>query len=104
MTSHYERVFSLEDLPANAAKSVTVGGCEILVCNAKGAIYAVQNLCTHQRAKLEGGRIRNCFISCPLHGAMFDLKTGIPKGQLTNVPLKTYATRVVDGFIEVCVG
>jgi 3-phenylpropionate/trans-cinnamate dioxygenase ferredoxin component len=103
MTSHYERVLSLEELPANASKSVAIGGHDILVCNAKGEIYAVQNLCTHQRAKLEGGRIRNCFISCPLHGVMFDLKTGVPKGQLTNVPLKTYDTRVVDGFIEICI-
>lgn len=103
MSETYEQVMSLEDLPPNSSKAVELKGTDVLVCNAKGDIYAVQNLCTHQRAKLEGGRIRNCFISCPLHGVMFDLKTGIPKGQMTNVPLKTFSTRIVDGMIEVAV-
>lgn len=103
MSETYEQVMSLDDLPPNSSKAVELNGIDVLVCNAKGDIYAVQNLCTHQRAKLEGGRIRNCFISCPLHGVMFDLKTGIPKGQMTNVPLKTFSTRIVDGMIEVAI-
>jgi len=103
MTEKYEAVFPLEDLPPNSSKGVEVGGVDVLICNAKGDLYAVQNMCTHQRAKLEGGRIRNCFISCPLHGVMFDLKTGVPKGQMTNVPLKTFPVRVENGMIEVAV-
>lgn len=103
MSEDFQRVMPLDDLPVNSSKAVDVGGQNILVCNAKGDVYAVINMCTHQRAKLEGGRIRNCAISCPLHGVMFDLKTGVPKGTMTNVPLKTFATRIVDGYIEISV-
>ncbi len=101
MSQSFTRLFPVAELEVGQARAVEIDGTDILVCNAKGDIYAVQNLCTHQKAKLEGGRIRNCFISCPLHGVMFDLKTGVPKGQMTNVPLKTFATRIVDDFIEV---
>ena len=103
MSDNFRQVMPLEELPANASKAVVIEDRDILFCNAKGEIYAVQNMCTHQRSKLEGGRIRNCKISCPLHGVMFDLKTGEPRGQLTNVPLETFPVRVVDGMIEVAV-
>lgn len=101
MAEHFHRLFATETLAPNSSKTVEVGGEQILVCNANGEFYAVQHMCTHQRAELEGGRIRNCMISCPLHGARFDLRDGSTKGQLTNISLKTYPVRVVDGFVEV---
>jgi len=101
MSEHFHRICSVEEIPANGSKPVEIEGVDVLLCHAGDEFYAVQNLCTHQRAKLEGGRIRNCFISCPLHGARFDLRDGSTKGQLTNVPLKTFPVRVVDGFVEV---
>ncbi|BFM08295.1 Rieske (2Fe-2S) protein [Halioxenophilus aromaticivorans] len=103
MNSEYTRLFPVADLSPGQAKAVEIDGVDLLVCNAKGDFYAVQNMCTHQKAKLEGGRIRNCFISCPVHGVMFDLKTGVPKGTMTTIPLKTYDLRVVDEHLEVCV-
>jgi 3-phenylpropionate/trans-cinnamate dioxygenase ferredoxin component len=75
---------------------VTINGKNILICKANGDFYAVDNICTHQRAELTGGRIRNCFLACPLHGVRFDLRTGKPMGELTRVPLKTYDVRLAD--------
>lgn len=101
MTQSFIRLFPVSDLEVGQAKSVEVEGVDILVANAKGEIYAVENMCTHQRAKLEGGRIRNCFIACPVHGVMFDLKTGVPKGQMTKIPLKRFPVRIADDYVEV---
>lgn len=103
MSDNFQRICAVDDIPANSGKPVLIGGVDVLVCHASGEFYAIENLCTHQRAKLEGGRIRNCFISCPLHGARFDLRDGSTKGELTKIPVKTFATRVVDGFVEVAV-
>lgn len=97
----FHRLFAADSLPPNSTKAVEIEGRDILVCHAKDEFFAVQNLCTHQAAKLEGGRIRSCFISCPLHGVMFDLRNGVPKGQLTDKPLATFETRIVEGFVEV---
>lgn len=103
MSENFHPVFAAEELAPGSGKPVMVEGQEILVCNANGEFYAIENMCTHQRAKMEGGRIRNCFISCPLHGQRFDLRDGSPKGQLTRVPLKTFPVRIVDGQVEVAV-
>jgi 3-phenylpropionate/trans-cinnamate dioxygenase ferredoxin subunit len=91
------------DLANNDSRAVTLNGSKVLVCRAGGELYAVENRCTHQAAELEGGRIRGCFISCPLHGVRFDLRDGSPMGQLTREALPTYEVRVVDGVIEVAV-
>ena len=91
------------DLANNDSRAVTLNGIKVLVCRAGGELYAVENRCTHQEAELEGGRIRGCFISCPLHGVRFDLRDGTPMGQLTREALPTYEVRVVDDMIEVAV-
>ncbi|MBT5792046.1 MAG: Rieske 2Fe-2S domain-containing protein, partial [Gammaproteobacteria bacterium] len=54
-----------------------------------------------QNSPLAGGRVRNGFISCPLHGVRFDLRTGEPRGALTRIPVETYAVRDKDGMIVI---
>ena len=97
----FQPAFADAELSDNDSRAVTISGQKVLVCRAGGELYAVQNRCTHQEAELEGGRIRGCFISCPLHGVRFDLSDGTPMGQLTREALATYEVRVVDGMIEV---
>jgi 3-phenylpropionate/trans-cinnamate dioxygenase ferredoxin subunit len=96
MATTTHTLFPAEDLADNESVAVMVEGNDILICKANGSYYAVANNCTHQRAKLAGGRIRNCFLSCPLHGVRFDLRTGVPLGELTRVGLKTYPIRLAD--------
>jgi 3-phenylpropionate/trans-cinnamate dioxygenase ferredoxin component len=100
---NFQRVFPAAELEPNSSRAVEIEGHKLLVCNAGGEFYTVANQCTHQASPLEGGRIRNCFISCPLHGARFNLRDGSTSGQLTNTPLRTFPTRVVDGEVEVAV-
>ncbi len=84
------------DISDKQTVPVTLDGKNILICKANGEFYAVDNQCTHQRAELTGGRIRNCYLACPLHGVRFDLRTGQPMGELTRVPLKTYDVSLAD--------
>ena len=99
----YQPAFSDTELADNDSRAVIINGSMVLICRAAGELYAVENRCTHQEAELEGGRIRGCFISCPLHGVRFDLRDGTPMGQLTRKALLTYEVRVMDGMIEVAV-
>ena len=84
------------DISDKQTVPVTLDGKNILICKANGEFYAVDNQCTHQRAELTGGRIRNCYLACPLHGVRFDLRTRQPLGELTRVPLKTYDVSLAD--------
>lgn len=104
MSVKFEIAFALDALDRNANRAVELGGTSILVCNADGDIFAVENVCSHQTSPLEGGRVRRCMIFCPLHGMPFDLKTGEPRGQLTSKGIKTFPVRITDGMIEIGLG
>jgi 3-phenylpropionate/trans-cinnamate dioxygenase ferredoxin subunit len=97
----YYAAFPAAELANNTSRPIELGGKKVLVCRASNELYAVENRCSHQEAELAGGRIRGCFISCPLHGVRFNLKDGEPMGQLTRVAIPTYPVRVVDEVIEV---
>ena len=82
---------AVEPLAENSSQVIALDGYSILLCNSAGKHYAIANQCSHQDSPLEKGRIRNGYISCPLHGVRFSLETGEPMGvQLTRVPVKTY--------------
>ncbi|MGB1191097.1 MAG: Rieske (2Fe-2S) protein [Pseudomonadales bacterium] len=83
----------MDALASDSRKVIQHEGFCILVCNTGGVHYAIENRCTHQDTSLDEGRIRNGFIACPLHGVRFDLKTGQPRGDLTRIPVQTFAVK-----------
>lgn len=99
--SEFIPVLEVDHLEAESSQLVTVEGRDILLCQSGGEVFAVDPICTHQRESLAGGRIRRGHVSCPLHGARFNLRTGEPVGQLTRVPLKTYDVQVESGVVAI---
>jgi 3-phenylpropionate/trans-cinnamate dioxygenase ferredoxin subunit len=68
-------------------------GDAILLCNVDGAIYAIEDTCTHDGEALDGGPLEGCEIECPRHGARFDVTTGAALTLPAFLPVKTYAVR-----------
>ncbi|HTF51428.1 MAG TPA: bifunctional 3-phenylpropionate/cinnamic acid dioxygenase ferredoxin subunit [Pseudonocardia sp.] len=66
---------------------------------ADGAVYAIDDTCTHQRASLSDGWLDGCKVECPLHATCFDLRTGLPDGPPAKVPVRTHQVVVMDGMI-----
>ena len=91
----------LDEVPSGTKKLVTLNGIEVLLCNSKDTIYAVRNLCSHAYEKLDCGRMKNGWISCPVHGARFDLETGAAMNPPAVMPVDVYPVRVVGDSIEV---
>ena len=82
-------------------RTLEMGDIPILVCRSGNEFFAIENRCTHQDTPLAGGRVRRGFIACPLHGVMFDLRTGVPRGELTKTAVRTFETEVRDGTLYV---
>ncbi len=99
----YHAISKVEAIEDGAAISYTVANQSILICNFDGQFFAIENKCSHADEPLECGRIRNGWISCPAHGARFDLATGDPINPPATTAIKTYPVRVVDHVIEVAV-
>lgn len=94
-------VANLQDLPAGTKKLVVASNVEIVLCNTRDTIFAVENLCSHAHEKLDCGKMKNGWISCPVHGARFDLETGQPINPPATMPIRVYDVRVVGDTIEV---
>lgn len=97
-------VAKLSDVPPGTSKKVEVDGVEVLLCNCDGAIYAVEDVCTHDGGPLDEGDLIECKIMCPRHGALFDVTTGAALTPPAVVALPTYAVRVEGEEIFVDAG
>jgi nitrite reductase/ring-hydroxylating ferredoxin subunit len=64
------------EIPVGTMKRVTAFNEHILLANVGGRIYATQNDCGHQRASLARGTLEGNIVTCPLHGAKFDVTSG----------------------------
>lgn len=96
-------VCPLSELPPNRVRVVVVGDVEIAVFNADGALYAIEDRCTHDDGPLADGDFDpdSCIVSCPRHGAQFDVRTGKALTLPAYIPVDTFPVRVVDGVVRV---
>ena len=70
----------------------------IAVFNIEGKFYAIEDVCTHDGGILTGGPISGCIITCPRHGATFDIRTGAALTAPAYEPTATFPVRIEDGW------
>lgn len=80
---------------------IDVDGTQIVVVNAGGQYFAVEDVCTHDGTPLGDGEVINEEIICPRHGARFCLRTGSALSPPAYEPLATFPVRVENGVVQV---
>ena len=101
-TTRVVAVASLGDVPPGWVLRVQVGARAIAVANLDGALYAFDDACSHAGGPLGDNRIKDgCFVECPWHNAVFDVRTGQPVTGPARKPLSLYPVEVLDGVIHV---
>jgi 3-phenylpropionate/trans-cinnamate dioxygenase ferredoxin subunit len=74
-----------------------LGGRTIcLARNEQGAIFAINDECTHEKYSLSEGELIGNEIECPQHSSRFDLFNGKPTGLPAMIPVEVFAT-VIEG-------
>jgi 3-phenylpropionate/trans-cinnamate dioxygenase ferredoxin component len=76
MRMKYVKVAGTAELPVNTMITVIVSGKEVLLTNVDGFYYAIANKCTHAGGSLARGILKGGVVTCPNHGARFNVKTG----------------------------
>ena len=69
-------VADINEVPGGKMKYVQVGEKEILLANSEDKVYALCDRCSHMNAPLSMGAMNGKVVTCPMHGARFDVTTG----------------------------
>jgi len=101
MEERWHRFCAPGDLKPGELSSRTLAGHEVLVCRLDEGVFAVEDRCSHAEARMSEGRLRGCRLSCPMHGAAFDVRDGRVLGRPATQPLRCFPVRIEDGFVEV---
>jgi 3-phenylpropionate/trans-cinnamate dioxygenase ferredoxin subunit len=80
MMADWKPVATLAELPAGGRKLVRLDGHNLLLFNVAGAVHAIADSCPHAGAWLGSGKLDGCWLRCPAHGMMFDVRTGRMRG------------------------
>jgi len=72
----FVKVAETSEISAGKMKMVKVEEKEILIANVDGNYYAIANRCTHKGGDLSKGSLNGNIVTCPVHGARFDVTTG----------------------------
>jgi nitrite reductase/ring-hydroxylating ferredoxin subunit len=71
-----KQIASTADIATGGLKAYSVDGKEVLLANLDGTFYAVERRCGHMNAPCEMGTLRGYILTCPMHYAQFDIRTG----------------------------
>ena len=72
----WETIAKASELPSRSMKHIEIKGKEIVIINLDGKYYAIYDRCGHMNAPLSMGTLNGKIVTCPLHGARFDVTTG----------------------------
>lgn len=90
-------------------REVMLGSRSVVLTRLGDRFYAVEGICPHLGGLLADGTLVDRQLTCPMHGASFDVTTGAvvqdpfgiepPEGGVDR--LKSFPVRLVDGLLEV---
>jgi 3-phenylpropionate/trans-cinnamate dioxygenase ferredoxin component len=101
-TTEQIEVCAAGELPSGEMRLVEVDGAKVGVFNCDGALYAIEDRCSHDDGPLAEGPFdaASCTVECPRHGSLFDLTSGRPKTLPAYQPVQTYPVTIEEDTIK----
>ena len=92
----FVEVAKVAEIPAGGMKCVAVDRNRVLLAHVDGRFHAISDVCGHRNAPLSRGRLDGHVVECPLHFALFDVRTGKLVDGPVSADVTCYET-LVDG-------
>jgi len=99
--SEFVAVAAVSEFPVDGRLSAIVDDRAVLVIRVGEQYYCIEDVCTHDGQPLTNGPLNGCEITCPRHGARFDIATGKPLCMPATAPIPRFEVRVNNNQIEV---
>jgi len=96
----FVEIVPASELPNGERLFVEVEGKPIVIFNIAGQFYSIGDVCSHDDGPVGEGDIEEHTITCPRHGAEFDIQTGKAVQLPAVVDIPAYPVTVVDGMIQ----
>jgi 3-phenylpropionate/trans-cinnamate dioxygenase ferredoxin component len=97
----FVKVAKTDEVAPGQGKMVEVSGKKIALFNVEGSFHAIDDTCTHRGGPLSEGSLDGKEVTCPFHGARFDVTTGGVLGPPAPQGVARYNVRVEGSDIEV---
>ncbi len=94
----------IKDVEEGYPYCADAGGRKIAVFRAGDGFYAIDDTCTHAGGSLSEGTQEGGVVTCPMHGARFDIKTGTVLGPPASRPVRSYPAKAAGENVEVEIG
>ncbi len=94
------KVAEVTELGPGDGKTVEVEGVSLALFNVDGTYFAIANACTHVGGPLGEGALIGKEVTCPLHGAQFDVTcgkalSGPARGDVKSFPVSLVSNDVI---------
>ncbi len=97
----FVKAASTGDLAPGQGKRIKVQGRTIALFNLGGSYHAIDDTCSHRGGPLSEGQVEGNIVTCPWHGAKFDVSTGSVTGPPARTGVTSFRVRVTGSDIEV---
>ncbi len=92
------------ELQPGQMKKIDINGRKLLLANAEGRFYVVDEMCSHEDFSLYLGCIQGKKIKCSLHGSFFNLENGEALDEPACEAIGTYPVTIRDGKVWTTAG
>jgi len=90
-----------DEIPPGGFKLVEVGNTPLALFNVDGVLSCIEDLCTHDGGNLVEGDLEGGVVTCPRHGARFDVRTGEALCLPAVASTPVHAVRIREGMVEI---
>ena len=96
----FVEIAPLSELPNGERLFVEIEGKPVVIFNIAGQLFSIADVCSHDDGPVGEGRLEEFTITCPRHGAQFDVRTGKVIQMPAVIDIPAYPVRVIDGMIQ----
>ena len=86
----FMKVATTDELEDQQGKLGELEGQKIALFRVEEAFHALSDTCTHRGGLLSEGTVEGAEVTCPWHGARFDIKTGAVIGLPAGREVRSY--------------
>ena len=102
--AEFRTVAKVSDVEPGDLRRIQIDdGPEICLANIDGTFFAIGGRCTHRGGPLAEGALDRTIVTCPLHGATFDMTSGEVQGPPADESEPRYEVRVQGDDVQVIV-